>query len=185
LITNAIFVIYGPDVRRTTGFFRGSIEILGAVVSAQSIVAAGIAVIAAVTLIWLLQSTKFGMAVRAVRDDPEYVGSFGVNREMIYGFSFAIAAALAGLAGALIAPVQYVSPYFGTIFLLKAFVIVVMAGLGSMVGVVVASVTLGVLESLAITQFGGHAGDLVFFGVMCLTLLIRPNGLFGLKEKVA
>jgi len=89
---------------------------------------------------------------------------------------------LAGVAGILLGPIQYVYPYMGAMYLVKAFVVVIMAGLGSINGVLYAGIILGILESLGITYINTHIGDLIFFTAMILTLIFRPYGLLGKAE---
>lgn len=181
LLANGVFIIAGPNHVRTPGFLSGSLELFGVVVSNQQVLAGVVSLVAVLALLQFLRRTKLGMAIRAVKDEPDVIEAFGIRRDQIYAVTFGIAAALAGLAGILIAPTEFVYPFMGTGFLLKAFVIVVMAGLGSLHGVLLASILLGVLEGIAAVWVGNQAGQLVFFSAMILTLFIRPQGLFGSK----
>jgi branched-chain amino acid transport system permease protein len=183
LLSNGVFIIAGPNQVRTPGFLRGSIDILGANFSYQQLLAGAVSLVAIIGLLQFLGRTKLGMAIRAVKDEPDIVEAFGVRRDRVYAVTFGIAAGLAGLAGILIAPVQFMYPFMGTAFLLKAFVIVVMAGLGSLRGVLVAGVLLGVVEGITSIAWGAQAGQLVFFAAMVLVLFIRPQGLFGMKVR--
>lgn len=182
LLANGVFVIAGPNHFRTPGFLSGSVRVLGVVVSQQQALAGGVSLVAVLILLQFLHRTKLGLAIRAVKDDPEIIEAFGISRDRIYATTFGIAAGLAGLAGILIAPTEFVYPFMGTNFLLKAFVIVVMAGLGSVSGVLLASILLGVLEGVVVAELGDQMGQLMFFAAMVLTLLVRPYGLLGAKE---
>jgi branched-chain amino acid transport system permease protein len=182
LLANGVFVIAGPDHFRTPGFLDGSVRLGGVVVPQQQVLAAVVSLAAIGLLLLFLQRTRLGMAMRAVKDEPDIVEAFGVCRDRVYATTFGIACALAGLAGVLIAPTEYVYPFMGSGYLLKAFVIVVMAGLGSLNGVLFASIVLGVLEGLSVTFVGSQFGDLMFFVVMVLVLLLRPSGLLGRAE---
>ena len=182
LIANGAFVIAGPDQFRTPGFLSGSVRLGNVVVPSQQVLAGAASLIAIAALLVLLRRTKIGLAIRAVKDDPEIVEIFGIRRDRVYAVTFAMASALAGLAGILIAPTQFMYPFMGSAFLLKAFVIVVMAGLGSLNGVLLASLLLGVLEGLTVAYLGGQAGELMFFVVMVMVLLVRPYGLLGAAE---
>jgi branched-chain amino acid transport system permease protein len=182
LLANGVFVIAGPDHFRTPAFLSGSVRALGVVVSQQQVLAGGVSLVAVLILLQFLHRTKLGLAIRAVKDEPEIIEAFGIRRDRIYATTFGIAAGLAGLAGILIGPTEFVYPFMGTSFLLKAFVIVVMAGLGSVNGVLLASILLGVVEGIVAVELGDQAGQLMFFAAMVLTLLVRPYGLFGTAE---
>jgi branched-chain amino acid transport system permease protein len=182
LIANGVFLIAGPDNHTAPAIIEGSATVAGVIVPQQKVLAGILSLVVIAAMLVLLKRTKMGIAIRATRDLPGVVEAFGVRRDRVYAYTFGGAAMLAALAGILLAPTQYVYPYMGTGFLLKAFVIVVVAGLGSLHGVIVASVLLGVIEGVATTYSGAHAGDLMFFAAMAVVLVLRPYGLFGKLE---
>lgn len=182
LIANGVFLIAGPDNHTAPAIMDGSATVGGVIVPQQQLLAGAVSLVVITAMLVMLQRTKLGVAIRATRDLPGIVEAFGVRRDRVYAYTFAGASMLAALAGILLAPTQYVYPYMGTGFLLKAFVIVVVAGLGSLNGVIVASVLLGVIEGVAISLSGAHAGDLMFFAAMALVLVVRPYGIFGRLE---
>jgi branched-chain amino acid transport system permease protein len=182
LLANAVFLIAGPDYLRVPRLIRGSTRGFLVGIPNQLILASIISITIIAALFASLRFTKIGRAIRAVKDQPNIVEAFGINREFMFSLSFGVASAMAGLAGILLAPIQYVYPYMGHDYLIKAFVITVLAGLGSINGVLVASLLLGVLESIGTSFIGSHAGNLIFFSTMVICLIWRPYGLFGRPE---
>lgn len=179
LLANAVFLIAGPDYFRAPRLIRGSTSGFMVGIPNQLIVAGVISIVMIAALFAFLRYTKIGRAIRAVKDQPNIVEAFGINRELMFSLSFGVASGMAGLAGILLAPVQYVYPYMGHDYLIKAFIITVLAGLGSINGVLVASLLLAVLESLGTSFISSHAGNLIFFVTMVVCLIWRPYGLFG------
>ena len=184
LLANGMFILVGANHVRLPRLVSGATKgfIIG--IPNQLIVAGVVAAVVIVGLFLGLKYTRAGRAIRAVRDQPGVVEAFGINRENVYSASFGLAAALAGLAGTLIAPIHYVYPYMGTQYVIKAFVITVLAGLGSINGVLVAALFLAVLESISTTFINSQTGNLLFFVAMVICLLVSPYGLFGRAEVV-
>lgn len=131
-------------------------------------------------LILYLQKTSFGRQVRAVATNERAAALLGVNAQSIFLQTFMIAGALAGLAGVLIG-LLFNSIHFmmGEPYLLRAFVVVVIGGLGSVPGALVASLMLGLMQSLTVAYLPSGLVDTIIFGLLFLVLLVRPNGLFG------
>ena len=138
-----------------------------------------VAIVAALILEWLLARTRFGRAVRATSEDWTRAALTGVNVSRVYLTAFAISAALAGIAGSLISLGYSVSPNIGLGWTLKALIVVVLAGLGSMRGIVVAGIFLGLMESLAAVWLGGQYREVAALALFLIVLSIRPHGLFG------
>jgi branched-chain amino acid transport system permease protein len=138
-----------------------------------------VAVVLAVGLQLLLERTTFGHAVKATSEDWSLAMLAGIDVRRVYLIAFAISAALAGVAGTLIALGYSVSPSIGLDWTLKALIVVVLAGLGSMRGLIIAGMLLGVAEGLASAFLGGTYREIVALGAFLLVLLLRPQGLFG------
>lgn len=138
-----------------------------------------VAVILAVGLQILLERTTFGHAVKATSEDWSLATLTGIDVRRVYLWAFALSAALAGVAGTLIALGFSVSPSIGLGWTLKALIVVVLAGLGSMRGLIVAGMLLGVAEGLASVWLGGAYREIVALGAFLLVMLLRPQGLFG------
>lgn len=138
-----------------------------------------VAVVAALILEWLLNRTRFGHAIRATAEEWTRAALTGIDVRRIYMIAFGISAGLAAIAGTLISLGYSVSPSIGLGWTLKGLIVVVLAGLGSMRGIVVAGVFLGLTESLAAVWVGGAYREVVALIVFLIVLSIRPQGFFG------
>ncbi len=132
-----------------------------------------------------LQFTTFGMVVRAGMADRETVGLLGINIDRRFTIMFAIAAAVAGLAGVMYTPINPPNYHMGMDFLVLSFVVVVVGGMGSLPGAVLAGFLLGILESFASTTWATAAipgiNQIIIYLVAIIVLLTRPRGLMGRK----
>jgi branched-chain amino acid transport system permease protein len=138
---------------------------------------------AAVALgLWIvLHRTRWGVFVRAATMDRDMLSALGVNTRRLFTTVFAAGAALAGLGGALAAPIVAVGPGLHVQVIIDAFVVVVIGGMGSVVGAFVASLLVGVVNAFGVLAFPGLAVVLTF-AVMAIVLIVRPWGLFGTPE---
>lgn len=136
-------------------------------------------VVVAVILVWLLLNrTNFGLIVKAGSSDPEVLRAMGINLRPIQTTVFALGIALAAVAGVVSAPLAGVQPAMGTEVVTAAFVIVVIGGLGSFWGTLLAGVLVGIVRGITIT-FLPPAADASMYALMVLVLLLRPRGLLG------
>lgn len=142
------------------------------------IVTSALAIIALFTFII---RTDYGLIIRAAIQDREMTGALGIDVSRVFLLVFGIGAALAGLAGAFIAPIRGVYPALGTELLVPAFVIVVVGGMGSLKGSVLSGLLLGQLVVFTTLVYPA-ASDVVIYVAMALVLLVRPRGLFGQVE---
>lgn len=138
-----------------------------------------LAIVAALFLEWLLTRTRFGRALRATSEDWTRSSLTGVDVNRVYLIAFAMSAALAALAGSMISLGYSVSPAIGLNWTLKALIVVVLAGLGSMRGIIVAGLVLGLAESLAAVWIGGLYREVAALLLFLIVLSIRPQGFFG------
>ena len=127
---------------------------------------------------YVIERTRLGAYLRAGTENPKLVQAFGINVPLMMTLTYAGGVALAGLAGVLAAPVYQVSPLMGSNLIIVVFAVVVIGGMGSIVGSIVAGFGLGILEGLT-KLFYADAAGIVVFVAMLLTLAVRPNGLFG------
>jgi branched-chain amino acid transport system permease protein len=131
---------------------------------------------------WLLiEKTPLGARLRAATENPLLVTAFGINVPLMLTLTYAFGVGLAGLAGALAAPIYQVSPNMGSSLIIIVFAVVVIGGMGSIMGSILTGLMLGVLEALT-KVFFPTASAMTVFIVMILVLLLRPAGLFG-KDK--
>lgn len=145
-----------------------------------------IVVLIAATLVtlaigWYLRSVLHGKAIRAVAQDRNAARLMGVNVERVYIMTFGIGAALAGLAGCLLAPLYTMSPQIGMNFIMPAFAVVVLGGLGSVTGAYIGGFIVGLTEALAGYYLDPALKHAVLFLVFITVLVVRPSGLFGVK----
>ena len=131
-----------------------------------------------------MQRTRIGRAIRATAQNVRAARVLGIDTKRIYAVTFGIGACLAGAAGSLMAVVYAFSPVVGASFTMKSFVIVVLGGLGSMKGAIVAGIILGVAENLVSGLLDPGYSDAISFILLVLILVLRPRGLFG-KQAIA
>jgi len=132
----------------------------------------------------LLSRTKLGRAMRATFQDPETAALMGVSVEAVHTITFALGAALAAAAGALLGPVFLLYPSMGDLASLKAFSVVILGGLGNFAGAAVGGLALGVAEELGAGYVSSGYRDAVGFVIVVAMLLLRPSGLFARAERV-
>lgn len=163
-------------------FLRGQILIGDFIYSRYRVAILAVAVAAVAGLWFLLQRTPFGRVVRAGVQNPDMVGALGISLRPYLTAVAALGIGLAGLAGAMMAPVTGVHPAMGSEILIAAFVVVVIGGLGSFWGVIVAAILVGVVRGLTVYVYP-PAAEASMYLLMVLVLLLRPRGLFG--ERIA
>jgi branched-chain amino acid transport system permease protein len=131
-------------------------------------------------LLWVfLHATDLGKAMRAASQNRDVAMLMGINPDRVFAVAVGVALALAGAAGSLLMPFYPAYPLVGQVFVLMAFVAVVLGTLGNVTGALIASLMMGIAESLGIQFVGADSGLIVVFAMLLLTLAIRPSGLFG------
>lgn len=139
----------------------------------------GIALVMLAIVQIFLNTTHMGRAIRAASDDPEIAALMGMSSNKVYAVASGISLATAGVAGVMIGMSRSFQPFDGPTFLLIAFGVVILGGLGSMVGALVGGVILGIVQVLAGTYFGPSAQLVGGYILILLVLAIRPQGLFS------
>jgi branched-chain amino acid transport system permease protein len=150
-------------------------------IALPKVVAFGGAVLASLVLLWLMGRTDLGRAIRAVAKEKQGARLMGINVEHVYAMSFGIGLACLGAAACFLLPAYYVNPQVGNGFVLVAFTIVVLGGMGSFAGALLGGFLIGVVESLGGLWFGESLGQIGIFLIFIAVLLLRPQGLFGAK----
>lgn len=141
----------------------------------------GAATVAVLTFV--IKRTQFGRQIQAASFDPAAAGLVGINVKHTYASVMAISAASASIGGVMIAMSFAIAPPEGTSWLLRAFTVIVIGGLGSLTGTLYGGFLVGLVETLGASLIGPQYRDLVVFGVLVLILIIRPNGLFAKKVR--
>jgi branched-chain amino acid transport system permease protein len=171
--------IWGGDMRRILPPIEGSVPLLGMTYPKYRLF---LLVFASALLlgIWLFFTrTRAGIIVRAAVQDAEMLDGLGVNVPRVFTLTFAGSAALAALAGLLLAPVFTVYPQMGVEMILLAFIVVILGGMGSLGGSVVAAFVIGIAQSLLTLWMNPQRVAIAIFGIMILVLIVRPRGFFG------
>lgn len=159
--------------------YMGAMDIFGAKIGWQRVLVLPSAVVMLSALWFFLYRVKAGKALRACAQDPETARLQGIRIGRMTMLAMAISGASAGLAGALMAPIHPVTPYMGHGVILTAFIIVVMGGMESIAGAVLAAVLLGFVHTFVTTLFDAVTAQMVGVAIMALVLIVRPQGLLG------
>jgi branched-chain amino acid transport system permease protein len=172
--------ILGGDARSANLGLPGSgIEVGSVLLSLPRTVTFVTAVLLIVATWAFLEYTTTGMAIRATAQNRAAARYMGIDTDRIYVVTLGIGTALAGAAGALLSMLFPIDPFVGWSYLLKAFAVVVLGGVGSIMGTLVGGLVLGVSENLGALYLGGGYRDVVSFTIFLVVLLIMPQGLFG------
>ncbi|WP_210291547.1 branched-chain amino acid ABC transporter permease [Tardiphaga robiniae] len=178
-LQGAVVAFFGVDELAVDRPVSGALRVGGILVPKDQLLASGVALVLVLAVYLLLQRTSFGLAMRAVAQDRAVARLQGIKPHRIYPIVFGLSCALAGAAGALIAPLYTIEPFMGEAPLMKAFIVVVLGGLGSVPGAMLAAGLLGFVEAVISVAAGSTAATLVQFGAVLLLLLVRPAGLMG------
>ncbi len=182
LIMNLSTVAWTGNYRSVTTAYSGAnIEIGFLIVPSVRLAIFAIALIITAGLYFFISKTKTGNAIKATSLDKEAAQLVGVDIGKMYALTFAIGGALAGAAGSLLAIISAISPYMGGPYTLKAFVICVLGGLGSTIGLIIGGVVLGMAESIGTITLGPGYSDAIAFILLVVILAIRPEGILGKK----
>jgi branched-chain amino acid transport system permease protein len=180
IMSNTMMLVFTSDYRiLSTSYSSGSVRIAGISVSQPLFVSFVITAVITVALYLFLLKTDMGQAIRATAQDREAAQLMGINVRRMGVVAMGIGAALAGTAGALIAPTYYIYPQVGGVFTLKAFVIVVLGGMGSIIGATLGGIVIGAVESLSAAYISSGLKELVVYCLFLLVLLVKPSGLLG------
>ena len=184
ILTNLILLIWHADVRSTSSTWLQEAFVVGPLYSMRSeLIFFGVAIVLMVALWWWLSRSWYGRAVRAVssnRDAAKLMGIDPGNTELV---SFIVAGVLAAFAGVALFSYGVIQPAYGGALTVKAFIITVLAGVGSIPGVLLGAVLLGVAEALTVTLASSALQELAGMGLFLLVLFVMPNGLFGAARR--
>jgi len=181
VINNSLLAIFGPLGRYIPPMLEQGITIGGFSTTGNRILILGVAIALVIGLVLFLRKTRLGLSMRAVPQDIVGANMVGIPADRIFNFTFGLSAALAAVGGIFMGSIYLLAPEGGWILFIKAFVIVLLAGAGSITGVIIASFILGILESIVQLQFGS-LWIMPFWFIAFLTIMsVRPRGLFGIR----
>ncbi len=184
ILQNLITILYTSNPRSINVPYASSRIILGPVVLTYTrLFALLLAASSAAVLYWLLYRTALGRTLRAASQNRDAANLMGIHVESTYMLAFGIGLACLGVAGPSLLPIMYASPDIGTAFTLTAFVVVVLGGLGSFGGALVGGLAIGLVESLGRALLPGSYGQALPYLLFIVVLLLRPQGLFGVKAR--
>ena len=180
VLANTAMLLFTSDYRiLSTSYSSSSVPLGGIRLSTPLLYCFLITAAITAALYWFLVKTDTGHAIRATAQDRDAAQLMGVSVRTMGVLAFGLGAALAGAAGALVAPTYYIYPQVGGAFTLKAFVVVVLGGMGSIIGATLGGVLIGTAESLSASYLGSGWKDLCVYVIFLLVLLLKPSGLLG------
>mgnify|MGYP001411061566 CR=1 FL=1 len=180
LFENVANLFFGSDLRGITTTYTTSSFVVGDIsIPIARLGAAAVSLAAVVVLALFLHRTSLGKAIRASANNREGAALVGIDVGRVYLIAFSLGTAAAALAGAVIMPFSLVSPFVGSEFILKAFVIAVLGGLGSVAGALVGGLLIGFVEALSSLYISASLGNAIVFAILIAVLLYRPWGIFG------
>jgi branched-chain amino acid transport system permease protein len=183
VLENLALLFFKSDTRNIeTAYTLTTVAVGPAMIALPKIIACLGAACMSLLLIGMMKFTKIGLAIRAVAKEKQGARLMGINVEHVYAMSFGIGLACLGAAACFLLPAYYVNPGVGGGFVLVAFTVVVLGGMGSFAGAVVGGLLIGVVESLGGLFMGDSLGQVGIFLLFIIVLLIRPQGLFGAKR---
>ena len=182
VLENLALMVFKSDTRSIdTSYTLSTVAIGPAFIALPKLVAFGGALVASAVLLLIVTRTDLGRAIRAVAKEKQGAKLMGIDVDHVYAMSFGIGLACLGAAACFLLPAYYVNPQVGNGFVLVAFTIVVLGGMGSFAGALVGGLLIGVVESLCGLILGESLGQIGIFVIFIAVLLLRPQGLFGAR----
>jgi branched-chain amino acid transport system permease protein len=179
MVEQVLLLIFGSEARNVPSMVNATFDVMGADVSGQRLLALCGAIAILSALWFFMQRTRLGSAILAISQDAEAAQYMGIPSDRIYSLVMGLSAGIAAAAGVLVAPFQTVIPGMGLLPLVKAFAIVVVGGLGSIVGSIVGALLLGYTETFIAFKISIEWSQIVSVAAVLITLILRPAGFFG------
>lgn len=178
VLQTAMLLLWGPQAIAVPTALSGRVAVAGVVVTAQQLLVVGVAIVLIIGLELMLR-TRFGCAMRAAAENRDVAALLGVRGRRMATASYALGGGLAAVGGVLLTPTTLLTPAGGSTVGLLGLVGAIVGGLGDLRGAVLGGVFIGVIGSFASYVFGGAYAEVVVFGVLVATLVLRPAGLLG------
>ncbi len=179
IIQSLGWIAFGIQEKNVPSFFTGVVAVAGVRLPTERLIAAAVGVVLVALLYLLVYRTKVGLAMRAIEEDEETARMLGIDADRVAALACAVGFALAALAGAFVAPIYSLNPGMGLEAILMSFLIIIVGGLGSISGTVLAGLLVGILQSVGGVLLGAEAAYGLVFVVMIVVLVVRPTGLLG------
>lgn len=170
---------FGTQDKTVPSYFVGTATVGGVSFSIERIAVSIIGLILILALYLFIQRARIGQAMRAVAQDTDAASLQGVNVAYVCSMGMGLGCALAAAAGILMAPVYIVNPYMGSLAIFRAFIIVIVGGLGSIPGALLGAVILAAVETIGTIFVGASVATMIGFGIVVVMLMMRPSGLLG------
>lgn len=182
IMENLALLFFRSDTRTIeTAYTLQTVTIGPAMIALPKLIAFAGALVVSALLLLLIKKTDLGRAIRAVSKEKQGARLMGIDVDHVYAMSFGIGLACLGAAACFLMPSYYVNPQVGSGFVLVAFTIVVLGGMGSFAGALVGGLLIGMIESLGGLLLGESLGQVGIFAIFIAVLLFRPQGLFGAR----
>ncbi|MET8352592.1 branched-chain amino acid ABC transporter permease [Micromonospora sp. NPDC005206] len=175
----SMLALFGAQAMQFGGALSGTFNVGDVYLPKARVLTILVAAAAIFAVYQLLYRTRLGNALRALTDDREMAISMGMRPKVLFPLAFAIATGLAGLTGALVTPQFSLAPFVGEHVLMISFLTVILGGLGSLPGAVIAAILVGLVESFVGVYVGGSWAPLILFSGILVLLVARPSGLLG------
>ncbi len=183
VLENLALLVFKSDTRTIeTPYTLTTVAIGPAMIALPKLVAFAGALAASALMLWIVTGTDLGRAIRAVAKEKHGAKLMGIDVDHVYAMCFGLGLACLGAAACFLLPAYYVNPQVGSGFVLVAFTVVVLGGMGSFAGALVGGLLIGVVESLGGLFLGESLGQIGIFVIFIAVLLFRPQGLFGARE---
>jgi branched-chain amino acid transport system permease protein len=182
ILENLALLFFKSDTRNIeTAYTLTTVNIGPAMIALPKLVAFAGALVVSAVLLAVMRYTDLGRAIRAVAKEKQGARLMGIDVDHVYAMCFGIGLACLGAAACFLLPAYYVNPLVGSGFVLVAFTIVVLGGMGSFIGALVGGLLIGVVESIGGLYLGESLGQVGIFVIFIAVLLFRPQGLFGAR----
>jgi urea transport system permease protein len=182
VIREVLKIIFGAGSRNLPFPFTGDLSILGTRYPLYRIFLIGLSVVVMLAVLWLFLRTDFGHKVSAVTQRRDMAMAMGIDAERLDGIVFALGAALAGLAGAVMTPLITLNPEVGLFFLARSFLVVIVGGVGSLLGTAIGSGVIGLGQAFVSAWARPVVAQIVLLIIAIVIIRIRPTGLFGRRQ---
>ncbi len=186
VLQNILSMVFGDDTKTIrSSIVKEGINILGARITPVQITIIIVSLLLVTTCFLFLKYTKVGQAMHAVANDPELANMSGIETDRVILYTFAIGSALAGIAGILVALDVDMTPTMGMNALMMGVVAVIIGGMGSVPGIAMGALLLGMAQQFGVWKIGSQWQDAIAFVILLIFLLFRPQGFLGNKIKKA